>query len=175
MSGHSKWANIKHKKGAADEKRGLVFSKLLNAISIAAKTEPNPDFNPRLRTAIEKAKEASVPKDKIDAATKRAFDASSSLEELLFEAYGPGGAAILIEAASDNRNRTVAEVKSVLNELDGKWAEPGSVKWAFEKAPNGYGAKFEQELNEEDKKKLLGLVRALEEREDVQKVYTNIK
>lgn len=178
MAGHSKWANIKHRKEAADQKRGAAFAKLLNAISVAAKTEPNPDFNPRLRAAIEKAKEANIPKDKIEAAIKRASDKSSGLEELLFEAYGPGGAAILIEAASDNRNRTIAEVKNILNEFGGKWAEPGSVKWAFRPTadPSGrYQATFMQELNEEDKNKLQALVEALETHDDVQEVYTNAK
>lgn len=184
MSGHSKWANIKHRKEAADQKRGLAFSKLLNIISIAAKTEPNPDFNPRLRTAIEKAKEANVPKDKIDAAIKRAADASSGLEELLFEAYGPGGAAMLVEAASDSRNRTVAEVKKILEELGGKWAEPGGVRWAFTYADadrldadkhGKWTAKFPQGLSEKDQSKLRALVGALEEQEEVQKVYTNAK
>lgn len=175
MSGHSHWAGIKHKKGTADQKRGELFGKLLNSISIAAKIEPNPDFNPRLRTAVEKAKEASVPKDKIDAAIKRASDASLFLEELLFEAYGPGGAAMLVEAASDNRNRTIAEIKKILNELGGKWAEPGSVVWAFEKQADGWRAKFPQGLSAEGKDKLSELVRALEAHEDVQKVYTNVK
>jgi YebC/PmpR family DNA-binding regulatory protein len=175
MSGHSHWAGIKHKKGATDQKRGELFGKLLNAVSIAAKTELNPDFNPRLRAAIDKAKEAGVPKDKIDAAIKRASDSSSVLEELLFEAYGPGGAAMLIEAASDSRNRTVADVKKILNELGGKWAEPGSVAWAFEKTPGGWTGKFWQELKEEDRNGLRALVEALEKSDGVQRVYTNAK
>lgn len=175
MSGHSHWAGIKHKKGAADQKRGEVFGKLLAAISIAAKSEPNPDFNPRLRTAVEKAKAASVPKDKIESAVKRASDSSQNLEELIFEAYGPGGTAIFVEVISDNRNRSVAEIKKILNDFGGKWAEPGSVKWAFEKIGDAWRAKFEQELPAAEKEKVRALTGALEKREDVQKVYTNAK
>lgn len=177
MSGHSHWAGIKHKKGATDQKRGKVFSKLLVAISAAAKSESNPDFNPRLRTAVEKAKGAHVPAENIERAVKRASEASANLDELVFEAYGPGGAALIIEAISDSRNRTVQEIKKILGDLGGKWAEQGSVQWAFSFAADerGWKAKFLQELNEEDKKKLDELVAALEEQDDVQKVYTNAR
>lgn len=175
MSGHSHWAGIKHKKGATDQKRGKIFSKLLTAISAAAKSEPNPDFNPRLRTAIQKAKEASVPADNIERAVKRASEVAQNIEELVFEAYGPGGTAIIIEAISDSKNRTVAEVKKILNESGGKWAESGSVRWAFEKESpaTDWKPKFPQKLNGEDKSKLDELVLVLEEHDDVQKVTTN--
>lgn len=179
MSGHSHWAGIKHKKEVTDQKRGKVFSKLLAAISAAAKTEQNPDFNPRLRTAIAKAKEASVPADNIERAIKRASESGVDLEELAFEAYGPGGAAILIEAISDNKNRAVQEIKMILKEHGGKWAETGSVAWAFETVDSAGGArewkaKFPQELPAEDKTKLEALVEALEENDDVQNVTTNV-
>src|SRR5277367_2681385 len=128
MSGHSHWAGIKHKKEITDQKRAKVFSKLLTLISAAAKTETNPDFNPRLRTAVAKAREATVPADTIDRAIKKASE-EGDLDELLFEAYGPGGSAILAEALSDNRNRTVQEIKLILKEQNGKWAESGSVQW----------------------------------------------
>ncbi len=144
MSGHSHWAGIKHKKEATDQKRGKVFSKLLAAVSAAAKSEPNPDFNPRLRTAILKAREASVPQENIERAVKHAAEAGANLEELTFEAYGPGGIAIMIEAISDNKNRTVQEIKTVLKESGGKWAESGSVRWAFE--PRGRGGRMEREI-----------------------------
>ncbi len=177
MSGHSHWAGIKHKKGIADQKRGKIFSKLLIAITVAAKGEPNPDFNPRLRDAVLKAKENSVPADNINRAIKRASESAEALDELMMEAYGPGGTAILIEAATDNRNRTVAEVKQILGELDGKWAEPGSVRWAFEALPaaqGGWQAKFPQSVSLEDTQKLQTLIKALEEHDDVQHVYTNV-
>lgn len=174
MSGHSHWAGIKHKKGITDQKRGKVFSKLLAAISAAAKSEPNPDFNPRLRTAILKAKEATVPQENIDRAIKRASEAGDALEELIFEAYGPGGIAIMIEAVSDSRNRTVQEIKMILKEHGGKWAESGSVRWAFDAtSEGGFKAKFPQALGGEDKNKLGVLVEALEDNDDVQKVFTN--
>ncbi len=176
MSGHSHWAGIRHKKEITDERRGKVFGKLLAAISAAAKSEPNPDFNPRLRTAITKAKEAAVPQENIERAVKRASEADTDLEELTFEAYGPGGAAIVIEAISDNKNRTVQEIKMILKEHGGKWGEAGSVRWAFGLPAGGereWKAKFPQELSEEDAKKLLALVEALEDNGDVQNVFTS--
>jgi len=177
MSGHSHWAGIKHKKGSADQKRGLVFSKLLNAISIAAKTETNPQFNPRLRTAVEKAQQNNVPKDNIERAIKRATE-QKDLEELLIEAYGPEGSAILIEAVTDSRNRTISEIKKILSDNNAKFGEQGSVKWAFESLNSDDGiiwqVKFKQEIPEEAKKKLQELIDELEERDDVQKIYTNI-
>jgi transcriptional/translational regulatory protein YebC/TACO1 len=154
---------------------------LLALISAAAKTEPNPDFNPRLRTAITTAKEMAVPQENIERAIKKASEAGVNLEELTFEAYGPGGSAILIEAISDNKNRAVQEVKTILRDHNGKWAETGSVQWAFEKTPDpsnplGAGewvAKFPQDLPEADAEKLVNLIEALHENDDVQEVWTN--
>ena len=177
MSGHSHWAGIKHKKEITDQKRGKVFSKLLKAISAAAKTETDPNFNPRLRTAIDTAKAASVPQDTIDRAIKRASEAGDNLEELIFEAYGPGGAAIFIEAVSDNKNRAVQEIKLILKEHNGKWAETGSVRWAFEPTIGdsdvNWKAKFLQDISDNDKASLIKLLEALEDNENVQNVYTN--
>ncbi len=185
MSGHSHWAGIKHKKEITDKKRAKIFSKSLKLISAAAHGEPNPDFNPRLRTAVAKAREAGVPTDTIERAIKRAADPSEKLDELLFEAYGPGGAAVLIEAVSDNRNRSVQEIKTILRDHNGKWAESGSVQWAFEHANPGAGAgaggtgggwnaKFPQDIPDDEKQKLVALLEALEENDDVQNIYTNI-
>ena len=187
MSGHSHWAGIKHQKGIADQKRGRVFSKLLALIAAAAKTELNPDFNPRLRTAIAKARAEKVPSDNIERAIVRAKESADALEELTFEAYGPGGAALFIEAITDNKNRAIQEIKKVLADNHGKWAEVGSVAWAFDfvaqtnagltltDAEEGgkWKAKFPQALPAEDKLKLDALVAALEEQEDVQRIYTN--
>jgi YebC/PmpR family DNA-binding regulatory protein len=175
MSGHSHWSGIKHKKEITDQKRGKIFSKLLVAISVAAKSEQNPDFNPRLRTAIAKAREASVPQENIERALKRAAEVGGNLDELIFEAYGPGGVAIIIEAVSDNRNRTVQEVKTILKERGGKWAETGSVQWGFEKTEDGWIAKFPQEIPDKDKAPLSKLTETLEENDGVQKVYTNAR
>lgn len=174
MSGHSHWAGIKHKKGVADEKRGRVFSKLLAAVTAAARREPNPEFNPRLRTAVLKAREEKVPAENIERAIKRAGEPGGVLEELLLGAYGPGGAAILVEAVTDSKNRTVAQIKKILSEGGGKWAEPGSVEWAFEAAPGGgWPAKFPQTLSPAEKEKLRVLLGALEDHADVQSLYTN--
>lgn len=178
MSGHSHWSGIKHKKGVTDQRRGKVFSKLLSAISAAAKSETNPDFNPRLRTAIQKAREASVPAENVERAIQRASESGEGLEELLFESYGPGGSAILIEAISDSRNRAVAEIKKIINEFGGKWAEGGNVTWAFDHVADERGnwkPKFAQKLGEEDKNKLMEFIAALEKHEDVQNVYTNAR
>ena len=176
MSGHSHWSGIKHKKEITDKKRGNVFSKILKAITAAARTEPNPDFSPRLRTTIQKAKEANVPLDNIERAIKKASEPGAAIEELLMESYGPGGSALLIEALTDSKNRTIAEVKKILSVHGAKWAEPGSVLWAFTQSADSrrnWAAKFPQELSREDAEKLSGLIEALEEHEDVQEVYTN--
>jgi YebC/PmpR family DNA-binding regulatory protein len=177
MSGHSHWAGIKHKKELTDQKRGQLFSKLLNAVAISARKEPNPQFNPRLRTAVEKARENNVPSDKIEAAIKRSAEAKENLEELLFEAYGPEGVAILIEAITDNKSRTVAEVKKILSENDAKWADLGSVRWAFERVKDDSGLvwqeKFKQQISTEAQQKLQKLIEALLEQNETQEVYTN--
>ncbi|MBI4085211.1 MAG: YebC/PmpR family DNA-binding transcriptional regulator [Candidatus Liptonbacteria bacterium] len=175
MSGHSHWAGIKHKKEITDQKRGKIFSKLLTAVTAAARGEPNPDFNPRLRTAVQKAKDAKVPADNIERAIKKALDPSVAFEELIMEAYGPGGAAILIEAVTDSKNRTIAEIKKILSDGGAKWAEPGSVRWAFEEKGEGFEPKFPQELGEGDGKKLGSLIEKLDEHSDVQEIYTNAK
>jgi YebC/PmpR family DNA-binding regulatory protein len=177
MSGHNKWAQIKHKKAITDAKRGKNFTKLLSAITIAAKSgDSNPDFNPRLRSAVKAARDAQMPADNIERAIKRASDTSVHVEEALLEAYGVGGVAILIEAVTDNTNRTVPEIKKILNDRGGKWAESGSVLWAFQQdtTTREWSAKFPMELPDEDAESLLGLIEALEEHPDVQNVVTNI-
>lgn len=177
MAGHSHWAGIKHKKEISDKKRGKVFAKLLMAVSVAARDEENPDFNPRLRDAIEKAKKNQVPRDAIERAVARARESLDFLEELLFEAYGPAGAAILIEVTTDSRNRSVSEIKKLLQDHGAKWAESGSVRWAFEEVRSderGWRAKFDQEVEEGDRDALVDLARVLLERDDVQSVHTNV-
>lgn len=178
MSGHSKWSQIKHQKGITDKKRGQLFSKLSTAITAAAKNEPNPQFNPRLRSAIEKARGLQMPNDNIERAIKKASDKNQSLEEIMCEAYGPGSAALIIEAITDNRNRTIPEMKKILHDHNGKWGESGSVLWAFEQKTDDLGdrvwqPKFSQNISEEDKKKLETLIEALEEHDDIQRVFTN--
>jgi YebC/PmpR family DNA-binding regulatory protein len=137
MSGHSKWSSIKHKKAAADAKRGKQFSKLARAIIVAARDGGGDvNGNPTLATAVQKAKEASMPKDNIQRAIDRGTGASAdaaAIEQISFEGYGPGGAAILVEALTDNRNRTTADVRLAFTKHDGSLGEPGSVAWIFEK------------------------------------------
>jgi len=137
MAGHSKWASIKHKKAATDAKRGKLFTKLARAITVAAREGGgDPDGNPALATAIEKAKSYSMPKDNIqraiDRGTGEGADAAA-IERIVYEGYGPGGAAILVEALSDNRNRTGAEVRHAFDRHGGSLGEPNSVAWMFEK------------------------------------------
>jgi YebC/PmpR family DNA-binding regulatory protein len=137
MSGHSKWHSIKHKKGAADAKRGKLFTKLARAITVAARDGGgDPDGNPTLATAIQKARDASMPKDNIQRAIDRGTGAGSegeAIEGVTFEGYGPGGAAVFVEALTDNRNRTSAEVRHAFTKHNGSLGEPGSVAWIFEK------------------------------------------
>src|SRR3989344_5412714 len=135
MSGHSKWAQIKHKKAATDAKKANVFSKISRLISIAAREKgEDPIANAKLRQAVAKAKEVNMPSENIERAIKKGAGAGEYvLEEFLYEAYGPGGVAILIEGITDNKNRTSNEIKHLLLQHNAKWAEPGSVAWAFEK------------------------------------------
>ena len=135
MSGHSKWSTIKHKKALIDAKRGKAFSRLSALISIIAKHGNDPTMNPNLRLYIEKAKQVGMTKENIERAIKRGtgeFD-GASLEEVTYEAYAPGGVGIIIEAITDNKNRAIAEIKSVLNKFGGKLAEHGSVNYQFKK------------------------------------------
>jgi len=137
MAGHSKWASIKHKKAATDAKRGKLFTKLARAITVAAREGGgDPDGNPALATAIEKAKGYSMPKDNIQRAIERGTGEGAdadAIERILYEGYGPGGAAMLVEALSDNRNRTGAEVRHAFDRHGGSLGEPNSVAWMFEK------------------------------------------
>jgi YebC/PmpR family DNA-binding regulatory protein len=137
MSGHSKWSSIKHRKAAADAKRGQQFTKLARAITVAAREGGgDPDANPALATAVQKARDASMPKDNIQRAIDRGTGAgadAAAIERVVFEGYGPGGAAILVEALTDNRNRTSAEVRHSFTKHGGSLGEPGSVAWIFEK------------------------------------------
>jgi YebC/PmpR family DNA-binding regulatory protein len=135
MSGHSKWATIKHKKAATDAKRGKAFTRLIKEISIAARNGGDPDGNPRLRTAILAAKNVSMPSDNIKKAIMRGTGEleGGMIEEVMFEGYGPGGAAVLVNVATDNRNRTVSEVRHAFSKQGGNMGEQGSVAWMFER------------------------------------------
>src|ERR1700682_5224994 len=154
MSGHSKWHSIKHKKGATDAKRGKLFTKFIKEITVAPRTGGgDPDANARLRKAILDAKAGNMPNDTIDRAVRRGTGAEEGVtyDEITYEGYGPGGVAMLIEAVTDNRNRTVAEIRHIFSKNGGNLGEAGSVGWLFEK--KGYivvekSAKPEDELFE---------------------------
>ncbi len=135
MSGHSKWATIKHKKGALDAKRGKIFTRLIKEITIAAKSGGDPDKNPRLRTAVRLPKAENMPADNIKRAIQRGTGElpGVSYEEFTLEGYGPGGVAVLVEISSDNRNRTVSEIRHVFGKNGGNMAEAGAVSWMFHK------------------------------------------
>jgi len=237
MAGHSHWATIKRAKGAADAKRGKIFSKLSKAIIIAARHGGgDPDMNLKLRYAIDKAREASMPKDNIERAIKRGTGEleGEAIEELTYEGYGPGGVAILCDAVSDNRNRTAGEIRKIFERGGGKMGQAGSVAWMFERKgllavdaksieedrllelaleagaddvkltggsfeitcdPSRFSAvrdalmkagvvlasaeitqlpKTPMDVDPEAAKKVLGLMQALDEHDDVQNVYSNL-
>jgi YebC/PmpR family DNA-binding regulatory protein len=136
MSGHSKWANIKHRKGAVDAKRGKIFTKLIKEITVAARMGGgDPGANPRLRSAIAAAKAVNMPKDNVDRGIKKGTGELDgiSYDEILYEGYGPGGVAVLVECMTDNRNRTVADVRSFFAKANGNLGEANCVAWMFDK------------------------------------------
>ena len=136
MAGHSKWANIKHKKSAEDAKRGKIFTKIVKEIIVAARMGGgDPDANPRLRTVLEKAKQNNLPKENIDRAIKKGTGDLEGVnyEENAYEGYGPGGAAVYVESLSDNKNRTVADIRHIFSKHGGSMGENGCVSWVFDK------------------------------------------
>jgi YebC/PmpR family DNA-binding regulatory protein len=155
MSGHSKWATIKHKKAATDAKRGNLFTKLIKEITVAARNGGNPDTNPRLRVAIERAKESSMPADNIDRAIKKGTGELEGVnyEDITLEGYGTNGVAIYVEGVTDNKNRTTSEVRTIFSKNGGNMAGAGSVAWMFEK--KGYIVISKSSIDED---KLMGIV-----------------
>ena len=177
MSGHSKWSQIKHKKGATDAKRGQLFGKLVKEIAIAARSgSTDPAANARLRSALERAKDAGLPKENIARAIARARGngEGAELSEILCEAAAPGGIAIIIEAITDSKNRTVNEIKHILTEHNGKLAQPGSLLWNFERVGRHYKPRATVSPPEDRKKSLENLLSALSKQDDVQEIYTTI-
>ena len=156
MSGHSKWATIKHKKGAADARRGKIFTKLIKEITVAARLSGgDPDSNPRLRTAVLAAKSENMPADNIKRAIQKGTGELPGVtyDESVYEGYGPGGAAMMVEVATDNKNRTVSEIRHIFSKHGGNLGESGSVAWMFNK--KGY---IVVEKDKADEEKLLNLV-----------------
>jgi len=151
MSGHSKWANIKHKKGAEDAKRGKVFTKVVKEIIVAARFGGgDPGTNPRLRTVLLKAKACNLPKDNIDRAIKKGIGDLDDVnyEENSYEGYGPGGVAVLVESLTDNKNRTVADVRHIFSKYNGNLGENGCVGWMFDK--KGWFSVAKSDADEEE-------------------------
>jgi YebC/PmpR family DNA-binding regulatory protein len=183
MSGHSHFSSIKHKKAITDAKRSKIFSKLSRLISIAAREKGgDPETNPQLRLAVDQAKSANMPSDNIERAIKKGTGdlEGEKLEGILFEAYGPGGLAIIIEGITDNKNRTLAEIKQILNQNGGKLVGEGGARWMFERKVKEPGSlewvpKQEIELEEKDREAAERLFEALDENDSVQEIYSNLK
>lgn len=175
MSGHSKWSQIKHKKGIADAKKGVAFGKIARAISIAARDNPDPASNLRLKAEIERARAVNMPSESIERAIKRVADKSASaLVEVQLELIGPGGAAIVVNAITDNSNRTINELKQIATKLGGRMVDRGSVLWMFSRSPRALIPTTiipVTDLNE--RSRLDMLIETLDEHDDVQDVFTN--
>ncbi len=173
MAGHSKWAKLKHTKGKTDAQKAKQFSKLVRFITIEIKKAKGDRTAPGVRAAIEKARASNMPNDNIERALQKA-EGGGETEQVVYEAYGPGGCALVIEGYTDSRNRTSAELKHLLTLHGGTLANPGAAMWAFQKNSAG---KLEPlspiELSGVDMQKLADLVDALEEHDDVNEVYTN--
>ena len=178
MSGHSKWSTIKHKKALTDAKKSKVFSKVTSLITIAARKGGDPDKNPTLRTVIEKAREVNLPKENIERAIKRGTGeiAGVRLEELAYGAFGPGGVAILITTITDNKNRTLAEIKKILQEHNAKFAELNSIQWMFHREEADWIPNNPVKIEDENiKKELEALYEALDEQQDINEIYDNTR
>ncbi|HEU0086023.1 MAG TPA: YebC/PmpR family DNA-binding transcriptional regulator [Candidatus Paceibacterota bacterium] len=176
MAGHNKWTQIKRQKGATDAKKSKIFSKLSRNISMEAKLSHGAD-SPALKAAIEKARKMNMPKDVIERAIKKGGEPSADMENIMYEAYGPGGVGILVETLTDNRNRTAQEIKHIFTKNEFSLGGIGSVVWGFEKESTGEGMIWKPTitipLSEEDLALLEKLVDDLEECDDVQEVFTN--
>ncbi|MBI2048537.1 MAG: YebC/PmpR family DNA-binding transcriptional regulator [Parcubacteria group bacterium] len=174
MAGHSKWAQIKRKKAVTDSARSKVFGKFARLIAVESKKVSGDVSAPSLRAVIERAKQANMPKDNIDRAVAKGASAdTAALESVLYETYGPGGVAILLEALTDSRNRTSQEIKILLGEHDCSLAAPGSAAWAFMKGHEGYVAQSTVEISNNDGESLASLLEALDENDDIQASSTS--
>ena len=174
MSGHNKWSQIKHRKGAADAAKSNEWGKLSRRITVESKLANGDTNSPSLRTYIEKARKANMPKDKIESAVAKGISKDAgTLESVTYESYGPGGTAIIIDALTDNRNRTAQEIKHLLSKNGLALAAQGSAAWAFEKTNDGYAPKTTISLSDVDSGELLKIVEEIESHDDVEEVYVN--
>lgn len=174
MSGHSKWSQIKHKKEITDRQKGQLFSKLAKKIAMAAKDDPNPVHNFKLQTVIDEARNYNMPKDNIERAIKKAADKeNAALYEVHIDTMGPGGVAVVIEGITDNKNRTIAEIRTILGKHDFKPVPEGSLNWMFDHEKNPI-APIEI-TNPDLNTKIEKLFEDLDNHDDVENVYSNIK
>ncbi len=174
MSGHSKWAQIKRQKGAEDAKKSKLFGKLGSLIASESRKSKGDVSAPGLRTIIEKAKKENMPKDTIERAVKKGMGGEAdAMEELTYEAYGPGGCALIIESFTGNRNKAAQEIKFILSKNGGSLAAQGAASWAFTKGEEGWEPSNTIPLSDEDGEQLSALIEELESNDEVQDVYTN--
>lgn len=178
MSGHSKWAQIKRGKAVTDAARSREFSRFARLITLESKKAGGTVNDPALAAVISRAKAANMPKDNIERAVAKGISKDSTeLEHVMYEAYGPGGAALLVSALTDNKNRTTQEIKHLLSKNGIELSTPGAASWAFSKSQNGHFVPNEPltDLSEEDSEKFGSLLDELDEHEDVQTVYSNAR
>ncbi len=175
MAGHNKWSKIKHKKAVTDARKSKLFTKVVRLIHIEAKKSGGDRNAPGMRLALEKAREVNMPSDNIERAIKKATESHEALETITYEAYGPGGAQIIIEVLTANRNKAAQEIKHILSTHGGNLGTPGSVTWAFEKniASGTWDAHNPLEIQPDDGARLEALLEALEDNDEVQEVFTN--
>ncbi|KKS25119.1 MAG: hypothetical protein A2736_02155 [Candidatus Yanofskybacteria bacterium RIFCSPHIGHO2_01_FULL_41_27] len=168
MSGHSKWSQIKHKKGITDKKKSQIFSKLSRLITLAARKGTDPKINSELARAIEHARSFNMPGDNIERAIKKVADKNQAqLEELSVEALGPGGIALQIKAITDNRNRTLSEIRKILSDFEAKMVQPGSIRWLFDQPPVSIE-------NAELQNRIDKLFEALDDQDEVEDIVSNL-
>lgn len=192
MSGHSRWSQIRHKKGITDQKRGQLFSKLSKSITLAARKGADPKTNIALANAIEQARTMNMPNENIERAIKKVLEKDSArLEEIVVEAIGPGGVALRIKGVTDNKNRTISEIKKILSNHEAKMVQPGSISWMFRPAAEVDGgveprkpvpssqrkatSARGRQADEQTQQKLDKLFEALDDNDDVSDVVSNLK
>jgi len=175
MSGHNKWSKIKHKKAATDSKKSKEFGKFSRLITMEVREAGGNTDSPGVKLAVERARKINMPSTNIDRAIKNALDKSGRADErIIYEMYGPGGSAVLIDIVTDSRNRTAAEIKHLLSKLGLALSKPGSAAWAFENNEGEWTASIRVSITQTDKDKLLEITEALEDHDDVSAVYTNV-
>ncbi|MBP9717178.1 MAG: YebC/PmpR family DNA-binding transcriptional regulator [Candidatus Pacebacteria bacterium] len=173
MSGHNKWSKIKHKKAATDAQKSKLFSKHALMITMESRRAGGNLSSPSLIAAIDRAKKDSMPKENIDrAVAKGAGAGAAALEEVVFEAFGPGGVGMIITAVTDNNNRTSPEIRHIFTKAGYGLGAPGTAMWAFQKTADGYVPHNPTEINDTDGETLANLIEALEEQDDVQEIFT---